>query len=377
MAYLVVGIVASVYGWAVFASTPFYPGAIGLNYNALGADYMVFHSAVGLARFGDLATLYDPDRFTAWLNHAFASRLSQALDFRPWVYPPPFLLLLLPFSVLGFAASYLVFQVVTAAGMLAAIRGLSRRGWGWVAACGPAAACNVTSGQASFAMAGLLLGGVALLDRRPWLAGVVFGLLSFKPQFALMVPVVLLARGAWRAILAAAATALVMAGACWLWLGTGIWSGWLATMATSASGTDSRWFRAGRLWGESVYTCAVTLGASVMVANVAQAAFVLLAAGAVWFAFRSHRLADARAGAVLLTAALLAAPHAGNYDLLLPVVAAVLLLRDRPGKWDWLLAVLVWLEPVMGLPVITVAARFIPLLNAVLLGRILWTEHET
>ena len=39
-----------------------------------------------------------------------------------------------------------------------------------------------------------------MLDRRPLLAGVLFGLLAYKPQFGLMIPLVLVASGRWRTL---------------------------------------------------------------------------------------------------------------------------------------------------------------------------------
>jgi alpha-1,2-mannosyltransferase len=114
--------VAACYAWAVVATTFWRPGAIGLDYDAPGTDYMVFHTAVSLALHGDLSTLYDPDRFTALLNRIFHGYLSEDLAFRPWIYPPPFLLLLLPFGLLGFGLSYGLFQLATALAMLGGLR---------------------------------------------------------------------------------------------------------------------------------------------------------------------------------------------------------------------------------------------------------------
>jgi Glycosyltransferase family 87 len=48
-----------------------------------------------------------------------------------------------------------------------------------------------------------------MLDR-PTAAGILFGLLIYKPQFGLMVPFVLAATGRWRAFAAAAATAALL-----------------------------------------------------------------------------------------------------------------------------------------------------------------------
>jgi alpha-1,2-mannosyltransferase len=385
--YLVVGGAASLYAWAVVISTVHYPGAIGLNYNAFGTDYMVFHTAISLALHGDVATLYDPDRFTALLNRLFHGYLSENLEYRPWIYPPSFLPLLLPFSLMGFVLSYVLFQLVTAAAMMGGVRAAIAQTWprqigtrklaDWVGfavlAC-PAASISFVMGQCSFLIVALLAAGVGLLDRRPLLAGLMFGLLSFKPQFFLMVPVVLLARSAWRASFMAAATVLVMAAASLILFGPGIWTGWFEAIARTTSDADPRWFLLGRLWGESVYTCAWLLGASPSVAQAAQTGAIVLAGAAVWHTFRMQ-IESAPRAAVLLAAALLAAPHSGYYDLLLLVAAGGLFLShlgSRATSRDWLLGLLVWLAPMFGLPVLLAPGRFCPVLTVTLLARIMW-----
>ncbi|HEY1411171.1 MAG TPA: hypothetical protein VGF36_03480, partial [Rhodopila sp.] len=111
LVHLMVGGLGALYAWTVFIGTFVQPGALGLNYNAPGTDYMVFHTAISLARRGDLLTLYDPDHFTALLNRIFHGYLSSDLEFRPWIYPPLFLILLLPFGLVGFGLSYGLFQL--------------------------------------------------------------------------------------------------------------------------------------------------------------------------------------------------------------------------------------------------------------------------
>src|SRR6185437_7428179 len=46
--------------------------------------------------------------------------------------------------------------------------------------------------------------------RRPVLSGILFGLLAYKPQFGLLIPVALLMAGQWRAISAAALTVIAL-----------------------------------------------------------------------------------------------------------------------------------------------------------------------
>ena len=377
LAYLLLGSVAAVYAWAVVVLTYNHPGTIGPNYNAPGTDYMVFHTAAALALRGDLAKLYNPDAFTALLNQTYHGYLSAQLEFRPWIYPPSFLLPLLPFSAFGFPLAFWLFQAVTGVAMIAGLRAALGPRAGWVCAAAlacPAASICFVSGQCSFLIVALLAGGVGLLDRRPTLAGVLLGLLSCKPQFFVLVPVLLAARMSWRAAVAAAATCVVMALASLVWFGPAIWTGWFDAMAQSASGSDERWFLLGRLWGVSVYACAYLLSASPGVAGMAQAGAIILGVCCVWCAFRTPMPAASRA-AVMLAAALLVAPHAGGYDLVL-LVAACGLFLSQPGTHadnrDSLLCLAVWLGPLLGLPIISVFGRFVPLLTFALVIRVLW-----
>src|SRR6201999_1961959 len=99
----------------------------------------------------------------------------------------------------GFAASL--------AAYLATIRAiLPRPETLLIATAFPAVFVNVGHGQNGFLTAALLGGAMQLLDRRPWLAGVLIGLLAYKPQFGVLIPVALLASQRWSSIVAAAAT---------------------------------------------------------------------------------------------------------------------------------------------------------------------------
>ena len=376
LVHLLVGGAAALYAWAVVGSTFIRPGSIGLDYNAPGTDYMVFHTAIAVARQGDLTTLYDPDRFTALLNQVFHASLHGDLEFRPWIYPPSFLLLLLPFGLVGFGLSYGLFQIITAAALWGGLQ-TNGRPAPWVAAacllC-PAASISVISGQCSFLIVALLAAGAGWVDRRPLLAGLALGVLTFKPQFFLMVPVLLLARSAWRASAIAGMTILAMAAVCLIWFGPDIWTGWIAAFTDSTTDVDPRWFKTGRLWGESVYTCLYLIGAPRDVAQGGQIVAMILAAATVWHAFRRPGDAAPRA-AILLGAALLAAPHSGGYDLVLSLTAIALFLwhtGPRATSWDWSLGLLIWLQPMIGLPVQMPLARLGPLLTLALLGRISW-----
>src|SRR5258707_10279692 len=68
-----------------------------------------------------------------------------------------------------------------------------------LALAAPAVFINAVGGQNGTWTAALFGGGLGLLERRPLLAGGLLGLLIYKPQLGLLIPVALLAGRHWRA----------------------------------------------------------------------------------------------------------------------------------------------------------------------------------
>jgi len=328
--------VIGLYGWLVFVTTFNHDGLVGPHYNAPGTDYMVYWSAARAAMAGNFALLADPVAFTDQINSQFQAWLSRPLPLFPWLYPPHFLLILLPFAVLPFALSYAAFQITSFAAAVAAgccfWAGPSRRWWVWPLglALAPATSVNAIAGQNALLTLALLLGGVGLLGRRDFAAGAILGLLSYKPQLALMVPVALLAARNWRALAGAALSASSAVALSAAIFGFAPWWDWLGhTLPGGLMGgaADPAWSQTGRLWGLSVWAWATLLGAPGWLANSAQAAAIVLAATCTWIAFRGQLGCDRRM-AVLLTATLIAAPHSSSYDLVLLAAAALLVYRE-------------------------------------------------
>jgi len=151
-----------------------------------------------------------------------------------------------------------------------------------------------------------------LLDRRPWLAGVLFGLLAFKPQLGVLLPLALLAEGRWKTIAAAGVTVAALAGLSGLLFGTETWRAFLASAAFTRhvileEGAPGFWkmqsvFAAVRLWGGPVGLAYAT-----------QAVASGCAALAVFLLWRSR--ADRRLKAAgLILGAFLCTPYSFDYD---------------------------------------------------------------
>ena len=124
-----------------------------------------------------------------------------------WHYPPVFHLAVLPLALLPYLWSYALWAAGTLALYLAVLRRLVPGPYTvWLLLAFPAAFLNVMHGQNGFITVALLAGAVMTLERRPWLAGLFIGLLCYKPQLGLLLPLVLLAGRHWIAFLSAALT---------------------------------------------------------------------------------------------------------------------------------------------------------------------------
>ena len=266
--------------------------------------------------------LYDPAALSA-----FQHRLDPGFpEYAPFAYPPSFLLLIWPLALMSRIDAYLLWVGGTFALFLWACW---HRAWGgriaFFAVVAPPTVANLLYAQSGFLTGALLIGGCRLCVRRPVLAGVLFGLLSVKPQFGLLVPVALIAAGAWRAAVAAMLTALALAATSGAAFGWPVWLGLphallgLSRFVGASANLDH--------FSPTVAAGARLLGAGATVAHAAQAAAALLAAACVWGAFRGGF--TRRATAVLLIATLLATPYAFAYDLPMVGYAVLLFVLER------------------------------------------------
>ncbi len=151
-----------------------------------------------------------------------------------------------------------------------------------IAAAFPAVFINVGHGQNGFLTAALLGGALHWLDRRPWLAGVLIGLLAYKPQFGVMIPLALLASQRWSSIAAAIATVAALVAVSFAALGGGVWH----AFADSMNFTQTIVLEQGGTGWEkiqSIFSAARNWGADVTTAYAIQTALaVLLAATLAW-----------------------------------------------------------------------------------------------
>ncbi len=315
-----------------------------------GADFSEVYAAGSLVDAGQAAAPYDMPRHFERQRELFGADAA----IYTWNYPPFFLGVAGLLALLPYLAALLVWQAATFAGYLAAIGAILRPRLALLAAAAfPVAYSNFGHGQTGFLVAGLMAGGLTLLDRRPALAGVLLALVAIKPQFGLLIPVALAASGRWRAFGAATATLAAMIAATLVAHGPDVWRAFLDSLpASRIHGLE--YSNTGYYKMQSLFAAVRMLGGPVPLAYAlhgALTATVVLCVIGVWRSAADHRLKYA----ALMTGALLATPYCFDYDMVLlgPAIACLAahgLERGFPPYEKTLLAV-AFAAPIIARPI--------------------------
>jgi hypothetical protein len=335
--------VLAMVGWIALSD-----GLIDRNGQPIGTDFSNVYAAGTLIWQGRPSDAYTPALQHAAEKAVFAGR---EVPFFGWHYPPFFFAVAVLVAAVPYAWGLLIWLVASCAAYLATIRAILHRPQTLlIAAAFPAVFVNIGHGQNGFLTAALLGGALHWLDRKPSLAGMLIGLLAYKPQFGVLIPIALLAGGRWNSIAAAAATVAALVAISFAALGSGIWHAFVdsmnftQTVVLEQGGTG--WqkiqsiFSAARMWGASVHTAYAVQGAL----------FVVLVASLAWL-WHSDAAFELKAAA-LAAGSLLATPYVLDYDLVVLAVAIAFFGRHglRHGFKDFEISVLAaaWIVPLLS-----------------------------
>ena len=328
-------------------------GLIDRNSKPIGTDFSNVYAAGTLIWQGRPAEAYEPARQHAAEKAVFGGR---EVPFYGWLYPPFFFVVAFLVASLPYAWGLAIWLAASFAAYLTAMRAIVPRPETLlIAAAFPAVFINIGHGQNGFLTAALLGGALHWLDRRPWLAGVLIGLLAYKPQFGVLIPVALLAGGRWNTIGAAAATVAALVAVSFVTLGGGVWH----AFADSMTFTQTVVLEPGGIGWEkiqSTFSAMRMWGAGVRSAYAIQIALALMLAASLAWLWQSNALFELKASA-LATASLLATPYVLDYDLVVLAVAIVFFVRHgmNRGFHDYEISLLA-------------AAWFMPLLSRAIAG---------
>lgn len=325
-------------------------------------DFTSVYAAGRLALEGRPAAVYDWGLHYAAENSIVAHSPAAYLG---WHYPPPFLLIAGLLATLPYTVAFFVWMAATLPLYLGTIRAIVGNRVGWLAAGAfPCLMPNIISGQNGFFTASLVGGTLFLLESHPLLAGTCLGLLTYKPQFGILFPLVLAAGGYWRAMAAAAASAAALALATIVAFGTTPWTEflhWLPLTSRALLSQDHTAWADHTEWNkfQSLFAFVRLLGGGATLAWMLQAALSIVAAIALCAMWRSKRIAFELKAAAAAVGVLLATPYVYLYDLTVLAVACAFLLRLAiktgflPGEALGLalIALMLLILPFLGVPV--------------------------
>jgi hypothetical protein len=308
--------------------------AATLHYKLAQPDFYVYYLAAQLGRAHGWAAVYDPAVFLPPVTAAVGKPL-------PYLNPPELAWLVTPLSFLPYSLAAWIWTGVLAAAfvlvlrLVAPIQGLTRLIHGVGAAALLPVFVGILFGQVSLVVVAAVALSWWLLSRgRPWLAGVALSALILKPQIAFLVPLALLLAGYGRVFLAWLAVSVPLVIVTLLATGTAVFhhmSQSLNLVSGIPGPIQSSLLRQLPLPAAAV-GIAVVLGASVVVVR------------------RGRGSGPSGPIAIGLLSSMLVSPYVNFYDLSALVLAAWLILRLNPPRWQQAVALGMYV-PLYGAPI--------------------------
>lgn len=335
-----------------------------------GADYVNIWTTARMVLDGRVAELFDAVGFHA----AQEAMLGRPFQDHNWSYPPHFLPLVLIFGLVPYLWGFVLWMGTTFGAYLAAVLpGRSQKAPLFLALLlAPSTYTNLAGGQNGFLTAALLLGALRLLERHPVWAGMLFGLLTVKPQLGILVPVALLAAGAWRAIFSALVTTALLVAASIALFGLEPWISYLRETTRVQAGVLEYGTGLFTLMMPTPFMAARIMDWSIGIGYGLNAMIALGAAIVVGWAYRAKwGCTDLRA-AILLTATLLASPYAFNYDMTALSAALLCIMACLPNQafrqGELLAFIATWSLPMTVLSMNNAGMPLAPLVLAAMLA---------
>jgi hypothetical protein len=242
-------------------------------------------------------------------------------------YPPTILFFTYPLGFLSYPGALAAWNAATLILYLVAVYAILPRTAAVLAALTTyPVAINLVIGHNGFLSAGLFGLALVAMERRPQLAGVFLGLLTYKPHLGVLFPLGLLASRNWRALVAASVATVGFGAAAAIAFGHDLWPAFFTGIIEARARVDHSHSVSNVIFPTALGLLRhfdVGLTAAWIVQGVVSAA----AAVAVWVVW-SRPIPHALKAAAIAIASLLVTPYALTYDYCILSMAAAFLVKD-------------------------------------------------
>lgn len=235
----------------------------------------------------------------------------------------------------------------------------------------PTTFLNLTTGQNGLFTGALLICGLMLLESKPILSGLLFGLLTIKPHLGLLIPIALIAGGYRKAFIWAVISTVSLIIVSVIFFGVGVWEAWF---------NNSPWDYS-KNFIESGVGLAIFMQPSPFVSirmlfdniNLAwffQALSSIFTVGCVIYAFKKCKLLELKVS-VLIVATYLVTPYIHSYDM--TAFSMVIIWQLSRGiqrgfiYGEQTLLMVAWLMPISMMPLGYLGFPVFPLVTLTLL----------
>ena len=346
---------------AILLFSPNFKSIEGVRSGSLGGDFLQEWVGGYIANSEEPDRIYDLDHFKA-IQHdpEIVGFQWPEKSYFPAVYPPFFYQMMRPFSVLPYPIASKIWLLISALAVSISgwllwrfylpARKLVLIGLFALIVFVPLITCLVTGQKAAFLL--LVLTGTFLLlhHEQPLSAGLVFGLIAFKPHLGLVIGIAMLLKRQWAFAAGAITTVALMVGVSW-WISPKLWTDYFEVVMGMNNYVESGGYQltdSHSLWGAVQLGLASFEPPSWLVKAITGLSMVAV----VWLLVRIMRgpiktnsgtFASQFAGLVI--AMVMLSPHFYSYDLtilLLPMVllgsAALGALKNQPfSPMNWML----------------------------------------
>jgi len=324
------------------------------NPSPYGIDFAAYYTAGQMVTSGHADNIYNVSKH----HDALEKVLNRKIPFfLAWVYPPTFLLIVVPFSYLPYYFALALWLAITFAFAIFATYLLVLK-YKKIAllVCGfPGVLMNLHWGQNGFMNTALLGLGIYFVETNPLMSGLMFGLMTYKPQLAFFPLLFLLLVKKWKVLFWSIFFSLITALASGIIFGYSIWinffnnffhssSTLLSSVWETTAGIQPTLYSALRFFGVAGYTLKITLFFI----------FIAIMISSLWVWKKTDRLSIK--GSILILGTFLTMPYYAQYDLMLLSIPFILLSYDflEYGNRPYEIAVLgaLWLMPMINWPLV-------------------------
>ncbi|NNE57077.1 MAG: DUF2029 domain-containing protein [Hellea sp.] len=189
-----------------------------------GRDFINVWGGGNAALEGDARSIFDRELYAQLLFQYAEQKIPlEMLRQHAFSYPPHTLFFLVPFAFVSYIPALVLWTIL---GIAACWKSFSTYLGGKIALLAllvPSGLVNLVGGQNGFFTAALFIGGFSQLKKNPYLAGILFGILTIKPQLGVLLALALLAARQWKVIFAAGVTCITLMGLSALIFGIELW----------------------------------------------------------------------------------------------------------------------------------------------------------